>query len=99
MFLRVMKYKIVRVIICTALGAYCLYNGISCLAALYKAGKQPYLLLGPARFDFMGYHMMAALHGVICVALAVMFILLVRWNRKSEREGLLRSKTDAPADY
>ncbi len=98
MFLKVMKYKIVRFLIYTVLGTFCLYNGISCLAALYKADKQPYLLSGMERFDFMGYYMMAAMHGAICIALAVMSILLVRWDRKNKAEGLIKNKTDAPAN-
>ena len=84
MFLRVMKHKIMRFLAYTALGTSCLYNGISCLATLYMADKQPYLLSGPERLNFIGYHMMATMHGVICIALAVMFILLVRWNQKNE---------------
>ena len=84
MFLRVMKRKIVRFLIYTILGTLCLYNGISCLVTLYMADKQPYLLSSTERLNFMGYHMMATMHGVICIAFAVMFILLVRWKRKNK---------------
>lgn len=66
-------------------GHICLYNGTSCVAALHKAGKQPYLLSGTERFDFVGYHMMAAMYGVICIAITVMLILLVRWKRRNNK--------------
>ena len=84
MFLRVMKHKIMQFLAYTALVTSCLYNGISCLATLYMADKQPYLLSGTERLNFMGYHMMATMHGVICIALTVVFILLVRWKRKNK---------------
>ena len=84
MFVKIMKSKPVRLVLYTVLGAFGLYNGISCLVTLYKAGNQPYLLSGTERCDFMGYHMMAAMHGAICIALSVILILLVRWMRKIE---------------
>lgn len=84
MFMKAMRSKPVRLVLYTVLGAFGLYNGASCLVTLYKAGNQPYLLLGTERFDFMGYHMMAAMHGAICIVLAVILILLVRWIRKTE---------------
>lgn len=84
MFVKIMKNRIMRLVLYTVLGAFDLYNGISCLVTLYKAGNQPYLLSGTERFDFMGYHMMAAMHGAICIVLAVILILLVRWMRKIE---------------
>lgn len=84
MFMKAMRSKPVRLVLYTVLGAFGLYNGTSCLVTLYKAGNQPYLLSGTERFDFMGYHMMAAMHGAICIALAVILILLVRWIRKTE---------------
>lgn len=64
MFVNVIKNRIVRWVIYAVLGTLCLYNGTSCVAALHKAGKQPYLLSGTERFDFVGYHMMAAMYGV-----------------------------------
>lgn len=84
MFMKAMRSKPVRLVLYTVLGAFGLYNGASCLVTLYKAGNQPYLLLGTERFDFMGYHMMAAMHGATCIVLAVILILLVRWIRKTE---------------
>ncbi len=84
MFMKAMRSKPVRLVLYTVLGAFGLYNGASCLVTLYKAGNQPYLLSGTERFDFMGYHMMAAMHGTICIVLAVTLILLVRWIRKTE---------------
>ena len=85
MFVNVIKNRIVRWIIYAVLGTLCLYNGTSCVAALHKAGKQPYLLSGTERFDFVGYHMMAAMYGVICIAITVMLILLVRWKRRNNK--------------
>ena len=84
MFMKAMRSKPVRLVLYTVLGAFGLYNGASCLVTLYKAGNQPYLLSETERFDFMGYHMMAAMHGAICIALAVILFLLVRWMRKIE---------------
>lgn len=84
MFMKAMRSKPVRLVLYTVLGAFGLYNGASYLVTLYKAGNQPYLLLGTERFDFMGYHMMAAMHGATCIVLAVILILLVRWIRKTE---------------
>lgn len=84
MFMKAMRSKPVRLVLYTVLGAFGLYNGASCLVTLYKAGNQPYLLSGTDRFDFMGYHMMAAMHGATCIVLAVTLILLVRWIRKTE---------------
>ncbi len=43
------------------------------------------LLSGTERFDFVGYHMMAAMYGVICIAITVMLILLVRWKRRNNK--------------
>lgn len=54
MFVNVIKNRIVRWVIYAVLGTLCLYNGASCVAALHKAGKQPYLLSGTERFDFVG---------------------------------------------
>lgn len=82
--MKAMRSKPVRLVLYTVLGAFGLYNGASCLVTLYKAGNQPYLLSGTDRFDFMGYHMMAAMHGATCIVLAVILILLVRWIRKTE---------------
>ena len=88
MFVSVMKNKFVRWVIYAVLGVFSLYNGIACAAVLYKAGGQPCLLAGRERFDFLGYHMMAAIHGVICAALVVILVLLVRGRRKRKgRDG------------
>lgn len=84
MFMKAMRSKPVRLVLYTVLGAFGLYNGASCLVTLYKAGNQPYLLSGTERFDFMGYHMMAAMHGATCIVLAVTLILPVRWIQKTE---------------
>lgn len=88
MFVKIMENRIVRRVIYAVLGALCLYNGACCVATLCRAGRQPYLLAGTERFDFLGYHMMAALHGVVCAALVVSLVLLVRGRRKREgRDG------------
>lgn len=84
MLVKIMENRIVRRVIYAVLGVFSLYNGIACAAVLYKAGGQPYLLSGAERFDFMGYYMMAAIHGVICAALVVILVLLVRGRRRRE---------------
>ena len=78
MFVKIMENRIVRRVIYAVLGALCLYHAACCVVTLCRAGGQPYLLAGTERFDFLGYHMMAALHGVICAALVVVLILLIR---------------------
>lgn len=42
MFIRFITSRLLRVIVCTAAGLYGLYNAISCIVTLYKAGHQPY---------------------------------------------------------
>lgn len=84
MLVKIMENRIVRRVIYAVLGVFSLYNGIACAAVLYKAGGQPCLLAGTERFDFLGYHMMAAIHGVICAALVVILVLLVRGRRRRE---------------
>ena len=47
MFLK-MKSRVLRMLVCAAAGALCLYSGAACAATLYKAHGQPYLLAGVA---------------------------------------------------
>lgn len=77
-----MKNKTVRVLVCAALTALCLYNGTACLATLYKAFRQPCLLSAAERFDFLGYYMLSALHAVLCLAALVLLIRLFLRRRK-----------------
>lgn len=74
--------KTVRVLVCAALTALCLYNGAACLAALHKALRQPGLLSAAERFDFLGYYMLSALHAVLCLAALVLLIRLFLRKRK-----------------
>lgn len=82
MFLK-MKRRILRILVCAAAGALCLYSGAACAATLCKAHGQPYLLAGTERFDFMGYYMVAAVWGAVCVLLAVCLALFIRRHRKT----------------
>lgn len=75
MFLK-MKRRVLRMLVCAAAGALCLYSGAACAATLYKAHGQPYLLAGAERFDFTGYYMVAAMWGTVCVLLVVCLGLL-----------------------
>lgn len=77
-----MKNKTVRVLVCAALTALCLYNGAACLATLYKALRQPCLLSAAERIDFLGYYMLSALHAVLCLAALVLLIRLFLRRRK-----------------
>ena len=86
MFIRFITSRLLRGIVCAAAGLYGLYNAISCVVTLYKAGHQPYLMAGTVRFDFQGYYMMAAMHAAICVLLVVLLWLFLKWTKK------LRSK-------
>lgn len=72
------KSRILRMLVCAAAGALCLYSGAACAATLYKAHGQPYLLAGTERFDFMGYYMVAAMWGAACVLSAVFLVLFIR---------------------
>ncbi len=76
------KSKIVRSILCVMLGLIGLYTGVSCAATLHKAAAQPYLVSGAVRFDFMGYYMMTALNGAVCIASVFLLgWLLVRMKK------------------
>jgi len=77
------KSRILRILVCAAAGVLCLYSGAACAAALYKAHGQPYLLAGAERFDLMGYYMVAAMWGAVCVLLAVFFVLFIRRCKKT----------------
>lgn len=77
-----MKNKTVRVLVCAALTALCLYNGAAYLATLHKALRQPCLLSAVERFDFLGYYMLSALHAVLCLAALVLLIRLFLRKRK-----------------
>lgn len=82
MFLK-MKSRVLRMLVCAAAGVLCLYSGAACAATLYKAYGQPYLLAGAERFDFMGYYMVAAMWGTVCVLLAVFLVCFIRRCRKT----------------
>ena len=41
MFLK-MKSRVLRMLVCAAAGALCLYSGAACAATLYKAHGQPF---------------------------------------------------------
>ena len=56
-------------------------RGLRC--CMYKAHGQPYLLAGTERFDFMGYYMVAAMWGTVCVLLAVCLVLFIRRCRRA----------------
>ena len=73
--------RVCLVIAYTVFGFGIFYNGISCFMTLHKACTQPYLLAGTMRFDFMGYYMMAAVHGGLCVGLTLLIVLLLLWKR------------------
>lgn len=77
-----MNNKTVRVLVCAALTAPCLYNGAACLATLLKALRQPCLLSAAERIDFLGYYMLSALHAVLCLAALVLLIRLFLRRRK-----------------
>lgn len=77
-----MNNKTVRVLVCAALTALCLYNGAACLATLLKALRQPCLLSAAERIDFLGYYMLSALHAVLCLAALVLLIRLFLRKRK-----------------
>lgn len=73
-----MNNKTVRVLVCAALTALCLYNGAACLATLHKALRQPCLLSAAERFDYM----LSALHAALCLAVLVLLIRLFLRRRK-----------------
>lgn len=56
MFIKFITSRLLQGIVCAAAGLYGLYNAISCVVTLYKAGHQPYLMAGTVRFDFQGYY-------------------------------------------
>ena len=74
--------KYLRMFVYAALGAVCLYTGISCAATLHKALHQPCLMAGAVRFSFLGYFMIAGIAGAVCVGAAALLVLLLLRNRK-----------------
>lgn len=77
-----MNNKTMRVLVCAALTALCLYNGAACLTTLHKALRQPCLLSAAERIDFLEYYMLSALHAVLCLAALVLLIRLFLRKRK-----------------
>lgn len=88
MFIRFITSRLLQGIVCAAAGLYGLYNAISCVVTLYKAGHQPYLLAGTVQFEFQGYYMMAAMHAAICVLLVVLLWLFLKWTKKLRRKTI-----------
>lgn len=78
MFLK-MKNRVLRMLVCAAAGALCLYSGAACKAH----GQPPYLLAGAERFDFTGYYMVAAMWGTVCVLLVVCLVHFIRRCRRA----------------
>ena len=78
------KSRIMRFIIGIVLSLICLYTGISCIAAFYKAANQPYLVFNTVRFDFLGYYILAAVYGAVCfVSAAALVVFLVRIKKSN----------------
>ena len=73
-----MKNQIIRAFLCVCLALLCLYSGVCCAATLHKALAQPCLTAGAERYVFMGYYMIAAACGAICLsAFGVLIAALV----------------------
>lgn len=68
--------KTVKILVQTVLVILILYLGISCFTALYTAVTQPYLESGPARYEFLGYYITAAVFGVFCLMAIVVLIIV-----------------------
>lgn len=71
------KNKLFRLIIYVMISLIILFSGISCIATLHKAITQPYLVSDGIRFNFMGYYMMAAMNGLVCIIFILTFVLLL----------------------
>ena len=78
------KNKIVRFTIIAVLVLVCFYNGICCAATLHRAVTQAYLLSGTVRYGFMGYYIISAVNGAICLLFAVILVFLVRIEIKND---------------
>ena len=62
---------------------------------LYKACTQPYLLAGTVRLNFMGYYMMAAVYGGLCVGLTMLIVLLLLRKRlKLKKTGRIKGNSN-----
>ena len=82
-----MKKKIVPNVLCIAAGLLCLYTGISCIATLCRAASQPYLSSGAVRIDFMGFYILAAINGVVCILSALLLLFLSVRMKRAKKAG------------
>ncbi len=69
--------KILPCIICTVLALIILYTGVSCIATWHKASTQPYLVSGTARFYFLGFYIMAAAIGAVCIVTILILVFVL----------------------
>lgn len=76
------KNRKIRIGILIALAIVAVYSGISSIATLHKATIQPYLLEGVVEYHFLGYYMMAALSGVVCIVTIIGIVFIVRFKNK-----------------
>lgn len=82
------KKRIVRFIIGIVLGAICLHTGMSGIAAFMIAERQPYLMSDTIRSDFLGYDMLAAIYGAVCIVSgSVLLVYLSGLKKRSAGTG------------
>ncbi len=79
-----LKNKIVKSVLYGALSLVLLYTGISCGAALCKAGSLPHIAEKGVKHTFLGYYIIAAAYGVIFLAALALLILLIVKAEKSK---------------
>ena len=89
------KKRIAVWAVCTAIVLAASYTGISCVATLCRAETQPHLMAGTVQYDFIGYYMMAAVMGGICVLCIVAVIVLMIVMRGSIRKDSSVKREDS----
>lgn len=89
------KHKTLTWILFIALSLLILYTGISCIAMLCKADTQPYLMSGAVRYDFMGYYILSACSGTVCLLSAAALLLILITMKKQDHPSMQRK---SPSD-
>ena len=79
------KNRIIRWIVYIILGLGALYTGISCAATFYRAFTQPYLTMGTTVFNFLGYYIIAALNGIVCIIAATILIVMIIREKRAKK--------------
>lgn len=79
-----LKNKTLRILLIIIICLIILYTGISFGATLYRANTQPYLISDLGKFKFMGFYIISATNGFICLIFILILINILLKNKKKE---------------